>query len=158
MSLSSYPNIAVAKLFRFSDEWWNIFNHWLWSFLKQSLMLKRFGAFSYANIISSNITTNFVLIDREGSPTELSRYIHRYVKGRYIQVHRKRLVSAASFVGLNKIKLELTIFLGWRLTIWRLRFSKPIRIENFGENLHLQIANPSKKLFWLPPFNIRCKM
>ena len=49
------------------------------------------------NIIFSNMTTNFVLIDRERSPMELSRNIHRYVKGRYVQVHRERLVSRACF-------------------------------------------------------------
>jgi len=36
------------------------------------------------------------------------------------------------------------------LTISSWRFSKPIRIENFGENLNLEIVNPSKNLFWLP--------
>ena len=40
-------------------------------------------------------------------------------------------------------------FLGLPISRWR--FSKPIRIENFGENLHLEIANLRKKLFWLPP-------
>jgi len=37
-----------------------------------------------------------------------------------------------------------------QLTISRWRFSKPIRIENFGENLHLEIVNWRKKSFWLP--------